>query len=87
MSKVTQIYTFKYLLQSCLVHIELLCIGRMNVCLNGAGHVTKMATMPICGKNLLKSSSPKATGRLPSHLVHSIRDWGPTKLVQMMILG
>ena len=28
-------------------------------CSNGLGHKTKMATMPIYGKNLKKSSSPK----------------------------
>ena len=27
------------------------------VCINGPGHMTKMATMPIYGKNLKKSSS------------------------------
>ena len=29
------------------------------VCSNGPGHMTKMATMPIYGKNLKKSSSPE----------------------------
>ena len=28
-------------------------------------HITKMATLPIYGKNLKKSSSPKPPGRLP----------------------
>ena len=32
--------------------------GETKVCLNGRGHMTKMAAMPICGKNL-KESSPK----------------------------
>ena len=31
-------------------------------CSNGLGHMTKMATMPIYGKNLKKSSSPEPTG-------------------------
>ena len=29
------------------------------VCSNGSGHMTKMAAMPISGKNLQKSSSPE----------------------------
>ena len=33
------------------------------VCSNGPGHMTKMATMPICGKILKKSSSPEPKGR------------------------
>ena len=32
------------------------------VCSNGPGHVTKMAAMPIYGKNSLKSSSPEPEG-------------------------
>ena len=32
------------------------------VCSNGPGHMTKMADMPIYGKNL-KSSSPKPKGQ------------------------
>ena len=49
--------------------------------------MTKMAAMPIYGKSPLKSSSPEPEGRLPWDLVCSIRDVGPTKFVQMMILG
>ena len=30
-------------------------MGGMKVCSNGPGHMTKMATMPIYGKNPLKS--------------------------------
>ena len=56
------------------------------VCSNGPGHMTKMAAMPIYGKNPLKSS-PEPEGRLPQDLVCSIGDVGPTKFVQMMILG
>ena len=33
------------------------------VCSNGPGHMTKMAAMPIYGKNPLKSSSPEPEGR------------------------
>ena len=30
----------------------------------GSGHMTKMATMPIYGKNLKKSSTPEPQGQL-----------------------
>ena len=36
--------------------------GGTKVCINGPGHMTKMATMPIYGKNLKKSSSPEPAG-------------------------
>ena len=35
-------------------HMELLWDGWMKVCSNGLGHMTKMAAMPIYGKNLKK---------------------------------
>ena len=38
-------------------------------------------------KPLEKSSSPEQEGRCPWDLVCSIGDVGPTKFVQMMILG
>ena len=37
--------------------------GGTKVCINGPGHITKMAAMPIYGKNLKKSSSPEPVGR------------------------
>ena len=33
--------------------------GGTKVYINGPGHMTKLAAMPICGKNLKKSSSPE----------------------------
>ena len=33
--------------------------GGTKVYINGPGHMTKMAAMPIYGKNLKKSSSPE----------------------------
>ena len=36
--------------------------GRLKVCSNGPGLMDKMATMPIYGKNLKKSSSPEPLG-------------------------
>ena len=44
-------------------HMESLWDGGMKVCSNGPGHMTKMATMPIYGKNLKKSSSPEPNGQ------------------------
>ena len=35
----------------------------MKINTNELGHMTKMAAMPIFGKNLKKSSSPKAIDR------------------------
>ena len=43
-------------------HVEPPWDGEMKVCSNGPGHMTKMATMPICGKNLKKSSSLEPKG-------------------------
>ena len=40
-------------------HVESPWDGGTKVCLNGPGHMTKTADMPIYGKNLKKSSSPK----------------------------
>ena len=37
-------------------------LGKKN-CSNGLGHMTKMAAMPIYGKNLKKSSSPEPLDR------------------------
>ena len=37
--------------------------GGTKVCSNGPGHMTKMAAMPVYGKNLKKSSSPEPKGR------------------------
>ena len=39
--------------------------GGTKVYINGPGHMTKMAAMPIYGKNLKKSSSPELAGRFP----------------------
>ena len=48
----------------------------MEVCSNGPGHMTKIAAMPIYGKNPLKFLSR----------TRSNWDEGPTKFVLMMIL-
>ena len=44
-------------------HTEPLLNGGTRVCSNGPDHMTKMAAMPIHGKNLKKSSSLEPKGR------------------------
>ena len=44
-------------------HMESPWDGGTKVCSNGPGHMTKMAAMPIYGKNLKKSSSPEPKGQ------------------------
>ena len=43
--------------------------GGTKLCTNGPGHMTKIAAMPIYGKNLHKSSSPEPVDRFPRNLV------------------
>ena len=57
------------------------------ICSNGLGHMTNMAAMPICGKNLKKSSSPEPLDRWPWNLICSIVYGSTTKVVQIMTLG
>ena len=59
----------------------------MKIYTNELGHITNMATMPIYGKNLKKSSSPEPIDRCPWNLVCSIVYAGATKIVQIMTLG
>ena len=61
--------------------------GGMKVYSNGPGHMTKMATMPIYGKNLKKSSSPEPKGWWPWNMICSIRCSSTTKFIQMMTLS
>ena len=58
----------------------------MIICTNQLGHMTNMATMPIYGKNL-KKSSPEAIDRWPWNFVYSIVYASTTKVVQIMTLG
>ena len=58
-------------------YVEPPCEGGTKVCINGPGHMTKMAAMPIYGKNLKKSSSPDPAGRFPRNLVCTIGDFCP----------
>ena len=49
-----------------------------NDILRHLGHMTKMAAMPIYGKNLQKSSSPEPPGRFSRNLVCNIGDSSPS---------
>ena len=44
-------------------HVEPPWDGRTKICSNRHGHMTKLAAMPIYGKNFKKSSSPEPKGR------------------------
>ena len=68
-------------------HMELLLDGGTKVCSNGHGHMTKMASMHICGKILKKSSSLEPKGPWPWILVCIIGCSSTTKFAQMMTLG
>ena len=61
--------------------------SEIKVCSNGPGHMTRMAAMPIYGKNVNKSSSPEAKDRWRWNLVCSIGCSSTTKFIQMMTLG
>ena len=53
------------------------------ICSNGPGHMTKMAAMPIYGKNplnILFSGTKRP-------MICNIGDVGPTRFAQMMNLG
>ena len=52
----------------------------LKIGLNGTGFMTKMAALPIYGKNLRKSSSPEPLVWLPWNLVCSIRWQSPQSL-------
>ena len=58
----------------------------MKICTNELGHTTKMAAMPIYGKNLQKSSPPEPMDQWPWTLVCSIGYPCSTKIFQMMTL-
>ena len=65
--------------------------GLAKIYTNCTGHMTKMATMPIYGKNPLNIFSgtkrPMPGGQWPWDLLCSIGDVGPTRFAQTMNLG
>ena len=58
-----------------------------NVCSKGSGHMTKLAAMPMWGKNLKKSSSPEPKGWWPWKLVCRMGCSCSTKFIQIMTLS
>ena len=69
------------------VHMKAWGRIRMKIYTNELGHMTNMATMPIYGKNLKKSSSPESIDQWPWNLVCSIVYESITIVVQIMTLG
>ena len=59
---------------------------RMKDCKNGHGPLIKMATMPIYGKNLKKSSSPEPKKPWAQIFAQIIGDRRSTKIAKMMVL-
>ena len=59
----------------------------MKIYTNELGQMTNMATMPIYGKNLKKSSSPEPIDQWPLNLVCSIVYGSSTKVVHSLTLG
>ena len=59
----------------------------LKMCSNILGHMTKMASRPIYGKNLQKSPSAEPRCRWPWNLDFSNRYSGTTRFVQMITLG
>ena len=68
-------------------HVEPQWDRGTKVCSNGPGHMTKMAAMPIYGKNMKNSASLEPNGRWPWKFVCSIKCSSTTKFVQMMTLS
>ena len=68
-------------------HVEPQWDGGMKVCPNDIGHMTKMATMPIYGKNMKSLSFLEQKGWWPWKFVCSIGCSSTTKFVQMMTLS
>ena len=54
---------------------------------NFSGHMTKMATAPIYGKNSLNIFFSGSKGPMALDLVCGIGDVGPTRFAQMMNIG
>ena len=67
-------------------HMEPPWQGETKVCWTVPGHTTKMAAMPIYGKNLKKSSSSEPNGQWPWNLVCCMGCLSTTKFVQLMTL-
>ena len=55
-----------------------------NIYINCSGHIAKMATMPIYGKNPLKNFFSRTRRQMTLDLVCSIGYVGPTKIAQVI---
>ena len=64
-------------------HMEPQLGGGLKVCSNDPGYMTKVATMPVYGKNLSKICFSEPNRPMTIEL----NDSGPTKFVQKMSLG
>ena len=62
-------------------YVEFPWEGGTKVYINGPGHMTKMAAMPIYGKNLKKSSSPEPEVLWSWNLACCIGDSSSTKFI------
>ena len=69
------------------IHVEPPWDGGRKAYSNGPGHLTKMAAMPIYGKNHWWYFSVEPKGRWPWNLVYSIEYSSTTKFSQMLPLG
>ena len=67
--------------------MELLWNRGTKVCSNSPGHMTRMATLAIYGKNIKQSSSPEPKGQWPWILVCIIGCLSTTKFAQMITLS
>ena len=65
---------------------SILTIWGSEMCSNNHGHMINMASMPIYGKNLKTSSSPKPLGWLAWNLIFSVSWLSTTKFLQMVTL-
>ena len=67
-------------------HLEPPGADGTKLCSNPIVHMTNMATTPIYGKILQKSSTPETVDRWSCNLVWSIGCFSTTKIVQIMTL-
>ena len=79
-SKTVEIFETKY-------HVKDFGRTGMKIYTNGHGHMTKMAIMPIYGKNPSKSFCPEPVGWLQWNLVCRIGDAGPLQFMKIMTLA
>ena len=77
-TKIQNVFSQKLLCRSDPIFYESFQVQGNEHLMHDAGHMTKMAAMPIYAKNPLKSSSPEQAGRFPRNFVCSIGDSSQT---------